>query len=203
MMSIKIGVRSVRRALTALLGAALLSAAVPLAASAACPAALTENSFEQFGDHASYSLAPGGAFESGAPGWALSKSSVVDGNESFNVVAGSHSLATVPFGSAASPWICIGSEYPSFRFFARRTGGSSDASLVASLRWVNALGLSVESGAGSVSNGGSWAPSPVMKLGNSLPLWLPGSTLDVRLVFRATGDAPWAIDDVFIDPYRR
>lgn len=203
MMSIKIGARQVGRALMALLGAATFSAAMPLAASAACPAALTETSFKQFGDQASYSLTPGGSFESGAPGWTLSKSSVVDGNESFNVVAGSHSLATVPYGAAASPWICIGSEYPSFRFFARRTSGSSNSSLIASLRWVNVLGLSVESGAGSVSNAGVWAPSGVMKLGNSLPLWLPGSSLEVKLVFRATGNGSWAIDDVFIDPYRR
>jgi hypothetical protein len=42
-----------------------------------------------------------------------------------------------------------------------------------------------------------------MKLGNSVPLWLPGSTLDVQLVFTSTGGGSWAIDDVFIDPYRR
>jgi hypothetical protein len=42
-----------------------------------------------------------------------------------------------------------------------------------------------------------------MKLGSSVPLWLPGSTLYVRLSFRPAADSAWAIDDVFIDPYRR
>ena len=48
----------------------------------------------------------------------------------------------------------------------------------------------------------SWQPSPAMPLANTLPL--NGSTLNVRLAFDAedTGGA-WAIDDVYVDPYRR
>jgi hypothetical protein len=42
-----------------------------------------------------------------------------------------------------------------------------------------------------------------MRLGNSVPLWLPGSVSYVRLVFRAGDAASWAIDDVLIDPYNR
>jgi hypothetical protein len=202
-MSFTIATRQAKRLLLSLVVAALASAAPPLAASEGCPPNLAENSFSQFGDPAAYSLAPGGSFESGTTGWTLDNAAVADGNESFNVVPGSHSLSTQPYGAAASPWVCVSSEYPSFRFFARRIGGSAESSLVASLRWVNVLGLGVESVAGSLRNGGSWAPSPVMRLGSSVPLWLPGSTLYVKLVFRSTAGASWAIDDVFIDPYRR
>jgi hypothetical protein len=189
--------------LAALLGTALLVGAVPVVADAACPTSPISNPFAQFGDGAAYSLASGGSFESGNAGWSFSNATVIDGNESFNLVAGSHSLAIAPNGVAVSPWICIGSEYPSFRFFARQLSGATTASLGASLQWVTVLGLSVDTSAGSVRGANSWAPSPIMKLGSSVPLWLPGSTLYVRLSFRPAGNSAWAIDDVFIDPYKR
>jgi hypothetical protein len=202
-MSITAPARQVWMMLAALLGTALLIGAAPVVADAACPTSPTVNAFAQFGDGAAYSLAPGGSFESGNPGWSFSNASVIGGNESFNLVAGWHSLVIAPNGVAVSPWICISSEYPSFRFFARQISGATNASLGASLQWVTALGLSVDTGAGSVRGGSSWVASPVMKLGSSVPLWLPGSTLYVRLSFRPAGDSAWAIDDVFIDPYRR
>ena len=192
-----------RRILSLLLGSALLTALAPSVAGAACPTSSAAVSFAQFGDSASYSLAPGGSFESGAPGWSLSNAAVTSGNESFNVVAGSHSMAIEAGGLAVSPRVCVSSEYPSFRFFVRRTGGSGSSTLSATLRWMSVLGLSVETPAGSVVGGSSWAPSPVMKLGDSVPLWLPGSTLETQLVFRASSGGSWVIDDLFIDPYRR
>jgi hypothetical protein len=202
-MSFNVSGSQVSRMLAALIGSALLIGAIPVVADAACPTSPTVSSFAQFGDGAAYSLAPGGSFESPNAGWSFSNASVINGNESFNLVAGSHSLAIGPNGVAVSPWICISSEYPSFRFFARQLSGATNASLGASLQWITLLGLSVDTAAGSVRGGSSWAPSPVMKLGSSVPLWLPGSTLYVRLSFRPAADSAWAIDDVFIDPYRR
>jgi hypothetical protein len=202
-MSFTVPARQLWRMLAALIGSALLIGAVPVVADAACPASPTVNAFAEFGDGAAYNLAPGGSFESGDAGWSFSNAGVIGGNESFNLVAGSHSLAIAPNGVATSPWICISSEYPTFRFFARQLGGATNASLGASLQWVTVLGLSVDTGAGSVRGGSSWAPSPLMRLGSSVPLWLPGSTLYVRLSFRPAGDSAWAIDDVFIDPYKR
>ncbi len=184
-------------------GAATL-ALLPAIASAACQSAAVSQPFAQFGDEADYQLAPGGTFESGAPGWSLGGSRVVEGNETYYAAgAGSHSLAIGAGGTAVSPAVCIGSEYPTFRFFVEQTGGGPQATLTASLRWVDLLGVAVESPAGSVSAGGAWSPSPVMRLGNSVPLWLLNSTADVQLVFRSSGGGSWAIDDVFIDPYSR
>lgn len=189
-------------AATAISAAAMLAAIVPGIASAACVGGPESNPFAEFGDNANYVIAPSGTFESGTPGWTLSGSRVVEGNETY-AASGSHSLEIDSNGRAVTPTVCVGSEYPTFRFFARQLSGGSQATLTASLRWVNLLGIAVESPAGTVAAISSWAPSPVMRLGNSLPLWLPGSTLNVQLVFRSSGGSSWAIDDAYIDPYSR
>jgi hypothetical protein len=191
---------------------AALVAAFPAIASAGCPEAPLSQPFSAFGDNAYYTLAPGGSFETATYGW-VSQSGLLglaqqgvtlaEGNESYNLVPGVHSLSVAAGSSVASPWVCISSEYPTWRFFARQPGGASSSPLSVSLRWVNVLGVGVETGAGSLSSYGRWAPSPLMKLGNSLPLWMPGSTLMVQLVFHAGAAGSWSVDDVFLDPYRR
>jgi hypothetical protein len=200
-MSIVIG--RARRIALSIAAAASLAAVLPSVAAAACASQATSNPFEQFGDNANYILAPGGSFETGAPGWSLSNAGVVEGNESFAVTGGSHSLALEADGSAVSPSFCISSEYPTFRIFDRQLSGSSSSSLSVSIRWVNLLGITVETNAGSIPQSGAWAPSPVLKLANTSPLWLPGGSTGVSLVFRVHGSGSWAIDDVYLDPYSR
>lgn len=111
-----------------MIGSALLMGALPAVASAACNPGTESETFAQFGDSASYVLAPGGSFESGAPGWSLNRAGVVAGNERFNLVPGSQSLGIDAGGSAASPRICVSSKYPSFRFVARQLSGGSTRS---------------------------------------------------------------------------
>lgn len=192
-----------RRIAAALFGSALLIGAVPALASAACPSSATSTPFAQFGDTAAYSPLAGGSFESGAPGWSLTNSAVVSGNESYNVAGGSHSLAIQPTGVAVSPSFCIDITEPSFRFFLRQTSGSW-AVLNVILRWSEASGATHETTVASLQTGTSWQASPVMALATTLPLWQSGSTLDARLVFKPEqyGGA-WAIDDVYIDPHGR
>jgi len=185
-----------------LAASAALAGVLPGIAGAACPGGPVSHPFAAFGDNSNYVLAPGGDFESGTPGWSLTGAQVLAGNETF-LATGSHSLAIAAGGQAVSPPVCVGSEYPTFRFFARRLSGGPQSSLTASLRWIDVLGIAVESPAGSVPPTSSWAPSPAMRLGNSVPLWLGGSTLYVQLVFRSTGGGSWAIDDAYIDPYSR
>jgi hypothetical protein len=197
--------QAIRNVVASLFGAALLVGVVPAVASAACASDTESLAFAQFGDTAHYMLAPGGSFESGAPGWTLSKAAVVSGNERYNLVRGSHSLAIEPNGTAVSPLVCVSSEYPSFRFVARQLSGGKDAALNVSVRWVNALGLTVNSRAGTVQSGSSWEPSAVMKLDESLPVGGQAAgllTLQVALAFQPSGGS-FAIDDVYIDPYRR
>ena len=185
-----------------MLATTALFAAVPAAAQAGCPSSPSSRAFAQFGDESQYVLAPGGSFESGAPGWSLSRASTANGNEPYQLVPGTHSLALGAYSVASSPWICISSEYPTFRIVAHRLTGGSTQPLFVSLRWLSVLGLNVETGVASLQSDGSWQPSPVMRLSRSLPLWMPGSTLQVRLVFSSLNSS-WAVDDVLLDPYSR
>ena len=195
--------RGVRAIVATVFASALFIGAAPVAASASCPSSPTSNPFKQFGDSAAYSLVGGGSFESGAPGWSLSNSAVVKGNESYSIAGGSHSLAIQPTGIAVSPAFCVGIENPSFRFFARQTSGSW-AVLNVILRWTDSSGTSHDTTVASLQTGTAWAASPVLKLATTLPLWQAGSSLSAKLVFKPEqyGGA-WAIDDVYIDPYRR
>jgi hypothetical protein len=196
--------RQVRTIVAGLFGTLFLIGAVPAAANAAgCPSKPTSQVFKQFGDTAEYSLVQGGSFESGAPGWSLTNSTVVGGNESYNVAGGSHSLAIQPTGEAVSPAFCVSIANPSFRFFARQTSGSWGV-LNTILRWTDSSGTTHDTTVAALQTGTSWTLSPVLKLASTLPLWQAGSTLSVRLVFKPEqyGGA-WAIDDVYIDPYRR
>jgi hypothetical protein len=177
--------------------------AAPVAANAACPTSSISHPFASLGDNSAYSLVQGGSFESGAPGWALTNSAVVSGNESYNVAGGSHSLAVQPNGTAVSPKICVSTAYPSFRFFARRTSGSWGV-LNVILRWTDSSGTTHDTTVAAIQSGTSWTASSVLKLATTLPLSQSGETLSARLVFKPEpyGGA-WAIDDVYVDPYAR
>jgi hypothetical protein len=182
----------------------LLAAATPaVSAASSCSSSPTTQAFSRFGDTAAYSLLAGGSFESGAPGWSLTGSSVASGNESYNLASGSHSLAIQPTGVAVSPSFCVSIANPSFRFALDRTSGSWGV-LNVILRWREASGTSHDTTVAALQPGTSWTVSPVLQLATTLPLWQSGSTLNVQLVFKPEpyGGA-FAIDDVYIDPYSR
>jgi hypothetical protein len=196
---------AVRRSLCALLGAALLAFLIPAVANACTLPTGGSATFSAFGDHANYSIAPNGSFESGAGGWSLTHSSIASGNESLvdRSKSDSHSLSISATGAAVSPPICVGITTPTFRFVARRTSGSW-AQMNVNLLWTDASGTTHSTTAGSVNGTTSWAVTSVMNLGASLPLWQSGSTLSVRLQFLpAQYGGNWAIDDVYIDPYAK
>jgi hypothetical protein len=195
--------RRTRGIVVAVIAAALAVLGVPAVAAAACAKSSTTQAFAQFGDEASYTLAPGGSFETGASGWKLSHASVVEGNDPFELAPGTHSLAVAPGGSAASPLVCMSGEYPTFRFVARDVGGSPDDRLVVTVRVINLLGISVNTSFAPLEGSSSWSPTPALQFGNALPLWVPGTSLQVGLVFTASGTGTWTIDDVYIDPYSR
>jgi hypothetical protein len=194
--------KSIRRLLAAGSAVGLLSVAMPAMASAAgCPTNETSKAFAQEGDRGNYSLVAGGTFEAGAPGWSLFNSTIVasddpEGNSGHALVIGAN-------GQAVSPAFCVSSEYPTFRFFARQVSRGFFGSLDVRLRWTDAMHFPHETEVTSLTGDGSWALSPVLQLASKLPLWMPGSTLNVSLVFRTNNNAVWAIDDVYIDPYRR
>jgi hypothetical protein len=189
--------------LAGLTAGAIFIGVVPAVALAGCPTSPVSQPFARFGDSASYTPLQGGSFESGTPGWSLTNASVAKENESYNVAAGSHSLAIAANGVAVSPAFCVSTEQPSFRLFAHRTGGSWGV-LNVIVRWTDQSGTTHETTSAALQSGTSWTVSPVLALGTMLPLWQSGQTLSVKLVFKPEPyGGPFAIDDVYIDPYKR
>jgi hypothetical protein len=200
-------------AAAALSASALLFAAAPAAhagllvkSATNCTYPPYEQPFARWSDNASYILAPGGSFESGASGWSLGKSSVVAGNESYHMhgAADSHSLQIGAGGSALSPTICVGLDRPTLRFFARSSGGLLSLSTMAvSVRFETSLGLVAELPVGVVTPNTGWSPSlPMPVLASLLPL-LPNDMTPVQFRFTPVGGASWWIDDVYVDPRAR
>jgi hypothetical protein len=197
--------KGLRPALTALLSAAAFLV-VPAAAQAGCPTTPTSQPFLAFGDSADYSLAPNGAFEAGAGGWALSGASVTAGNESYKVHGASDakSLALTATGQAVSPAFCVSTAQPTFRFFARRTSGTWGV-LNVKLRWTGDNGQTNETVVGSVTAGDtSWHPTQVFSLSSVLGQWNSSQATSAQLVLDPEDyGGNWSIDDVYIDPYVR
>jgi hypothetical protein len=193
-------VRTVRRILAV---AAVLVVAAPAAAHA-CTQPPTKQPFAPFGDTSDYWLAPGGGFESGTAPWTLTNAAVTGENEKF--FAGSQtdgqSLAIQPGGVAVSPAFCVDRTNPTMRLFAKKAGLGA---LTVELLYTNADGRYSERWAGVVApTAGTWLPSGVLDLANAIPAGqVAKGDMSVRLRFTASqGAGAWAIDDVFIDPFR-
>jgi hypothetical protein len=195
--------KSIRRLLVAGSAIGLLAGAMPAVASASgCPQGASSKVFSQQGDEGNYTLVSGGTFEAGAPGWLLNNAEVVSGEDPEGTSG--HSLVIHAGGRAVSPSFCVSNEYPTFRFQARQLShGGFWGSLGVALRWTDAVGFPHETNVTELQGNGSWSLSPVLELATKLPLWMPGSTLKVSLVFQSNNSAVWAIDNVYIDPYRR
>ncbi|HWJ49464.1 MAG TPA: hypothetical protein VNR42_00495 [Solirubrobacteraceae bacterium] len=184
----------------------LTAGAIPALAQACTVAnTTTTQAFKQFGDSASYTLAPSGSFESGATGWSLSGASVKGGSESYFVgsTSDSHSLVVSATSRPISPPFCVNRSMPTFRFFARQvSGGWSEMNV--NVLWTDSSGVAHVTTAGGLGPSTSWGPTPVYNLAAMLgPLFQPGSTLSVRIQFvPASGGGAIAIDDLYVDPYR-
>jgi hypothetical protein len=180
---------------------------------AACPTGATTEPFTQFGDTADYALAPGGSFEDGASGWLLNNNAIADGNESFfaNTQSDSQSLTMGPASSVISAPICVDPTTPYLRLFAKKLTGNN-GSLRVDVLYTDANGVVRSGSAGRLILGGPaangdytrWSPSPILKLGSLLPLSIyPNQTTTVQLrISTDLAQGNWAIDDVYIDPYR-
>jgi hypothetical protein len=182
------------------LALAVLVLAVPAQARAAgCPSQPVTQTFLPWLDPAWYVPAPGGDVEGGGEAWALSGgAAVADGNEPF--LAGARSLALPAGSSATTAPMCVGIEHPTVRLFARNTG--DPASLLAvSVVFRDPLGLRHTLPVGAVAAGSEWAPTPVMPVVANL-LSLLGDQ-DVSFRFAPVGNGEWAIDDVWVDPYKK
>ncbi len=125
-------------------------------------------------------------------------------HEPWNVlgIRRSRSLLLNPGGSATSPSFCLDTTFPSFRFFARNNDGASDSSLNVQVVWTDADGNTGSLPVDTLSAGdySSWALTPSLKLGSELA---DGQTVSAQLVFTASPDSSWNVDDVLLDPYAK
>jgi hypothetical protein len=202
-----------RRSALALAGAVLIVAlAAPsahagllVASAPSCDTQVLTQPFLPWLDPASYVIAPGGSFETGAAGWSVASGAAVGaGNELWNVTAAgdSSSLGLAPGSLATTPTMCVGLGHPDLRLFARRSGGTPLSTLRVDVLFEDATGAVQTLTIGHVSAGGSWTLTPVMPIvANLLPL-LPGNMTPVRFAFTPEDSAAWVIDDVYVDPWR-
>jgi hypothetical protein len=154
--------------------------------------------FAQWGDYSAYELAPGGDFESSdfanSP-WTLSGGAkLVAGSEPYAATGalGASSLSLPAGSSAQSSTTCVGTAYPTVRFFTAGTG----------IMAVSVVAGNLTIPAGLVVATGSWEPSPVLITLNPVFGLLSNGTAQVSLRFTALAGSP-QVDDVFIDPWGR
>lgn len=198
-----------RRAVVAIATlAAIATTAAPALASgpaAGCPAAPTSNPFTPWGDRADYQLAPDGDMEGAADSWSLRGGAATqEGNETFKVTSPTdHRSLRMPAGSSATTErMCIGVEHTSFRFFVKRSSGSALSRMVVEVVLDDPWGRERSLPVGLVPGSGDWAPSAQLPTIVNLLAPLSSNSIDVSFRFRPLGDASWAIDDVYVDPYR-
>ncbi len=198
--------------LSAVLATALVASAAPasagmlVATADSCPEDSLSKPFVPWLDHANYTLAPDGTLEDGAGAWSLTGGAGLrDGNEPFYVhgAGESKSLGLPPGSSATTGTMCVGIEHPTLRLFAKRTGGSLLGTLRVDVLFEDAMGNPHVLTIGNMLGLGGWnATVPMLVTANLLPL-LSGEKTPVAFRFTSQGNATWAIDDVYVDPYRR
>jgi hypothetical protein len=205
--------RTRRSGALAIAGAILsLALAVPaahagalVASAPSCDTQVLAQPFFPWLDPASYVIAPGGGFENGAAAWTLTGGAArITGNEPWNVTAAldSHSLSLPAGSSATSPTMCVGIGHPDLRLFVRRDGGTPLSTLRADVLFEDAAGNVQSLTIGHIAAGGWWSPTVQMPIvANLLPL-LPGNMTPVQFVFTPEDSAGWAIDDVYVDPWK-
>jgi hypothetical protein len=179
--------------------AVLVVAAPAQARVAGCPSQPVTQTFLPWLDPAWYVPAPGGDVEGGSGEWDLSDgAAVTGGNEPY--LAGERSLSLPAGSSATTAPMCVGVEHPTVRLFARNTGDPASL-LTVSVVFRDVLGLRHTLPVGTVAAGRQWAPTPVMPVVANLLAVLGDQ--DVAFRFAPVGDGEWAIDDVYVDPYKK
>jgi hypothetical protein len=193
---------------------AIACAAVPAAPASAslietsaCDGAELTQPFQRWGDDALYKLIPGGDAEGSLDGWSLTGGAKrASGSEPFAATGaqGAASFAIPGGGSVTTSATCVNAAYPSFRFFAKSSGGLLGLvpTLTVSLIYREGLLGLVEVPVGVMTLPSSWKPSPVMLTASAVGAAVAGGEAPLALRFRSLGGT-WTVDDVFVDPYRR
>jgi hypothetical protein len=161
--------------------------------------------FLPWGDPASYTLAPGGDFESKRHAWDVQgEARVVKENEPAQVggESDSSSLLLSRGTTVTSPAMCVGLGEPDLRVFFKRTSWTAvSPNLRVDVLFVDANGDTQTLNVGNLDGGRSWSLSPqLLIVANLLPLLDQGTPVSFRL--SAAGDS-FQVDDLYVDPWHR
>jgi hypothetical protein len=150
---------------------------------ARCEGRVIVQPFTAWDDFADYFLAPDGSFSGGGTAWTLTGAEVA-GDENPYVALGAE-------GSVTSPSICVAQDDPTMRFFAQGQG-----ELQVEVLYTDGDGIEQAVPIGVIDGPAEWGPSDI------LPITV--NTYEMTVAFRFTAlSGDWAIDDVYIDPYRK
>jgi hypothetical protein len=190
-----------RAAVTATSALALGALAVPAAQAnvlsllpGSCGNQAESQPFAAYGDNNSYTLVPGGDFQSGSTPWATTGGATA-GNGSLSLPAGS---------SALSPASCTNIYHPTVRLFVQNTGSPSSQLLVQAL-YPGLLGGVQTATIGQLTASSDWSPSPAMSLlsQNLLATLSLGQTAIAFRFVPADASGDWSISNVYLDPFAR
>lgn len=195
-------------AIAAAVAAAPASSAV---AATSCAGTLTQP-FAAWGDLSHYTLLPDGDFEAGGQGWTFARGAQVDdsgnGNSHAQALAGTrtHSVIIPSGGSATSPPVCVGSDSPYARMFAKtvRRSPVTGSSLQVEILTQRPNGSVQAKCMGRVPEISEWDATRRMSIAQGqLGVQHTGNTATIRFRFTAVAGATWRIDDVYLDPRMR
>jgi hypothetical protein len=190
-----------RVAVTAVSALALGALVVPAAQAnvlsllpGSCGSQTESQPFAAYGDTNSYTLVPGGDFQSGSTPW-VTTGGASAGNESLSLPAGS---------SALSPATCTSIYHPTVRLFVLNTGSPSSHLIVQAL-YPGLLGGVQTATIGQLTGSSDWSPSPAMSLlsENLLSTLSLGQTVIAFRFIPADASGNWSIAGVYLDPFGR
>jgi len=178
------------------------SAGILSESAADCPTYASSAVFSRWLDPFSYSLAPGGAFESSSGLTFTGGARIVAGNES-SYVHGSADRNSVllPRGATVTTGaMCVGLEKPTVRFFAKRPSFALlPLMTVEGVYTDNAGAARSLPFVGTALAGGEWSLQlPFVATGALLEL---GDHTMMRFRFHAVS-GEWQVDDLYVDPWR-
>jgi hypothetical protein len=190
-------------AMALLASAGSASAGVLTQSAGTCPSYESSQVFSRWLDPFSYTLAPGGSFESASNLSFTGGARIVAGNESSYVHgSGDRNSVLIPRGATVTTGpICVGLDKPTVRFFAKRPSFALLPVLTVEGVYMTKAGATASLPlVGVPVAGGGWSLQlPFVSLGSVLEL---GDSTMMRFRLRSViGD--WQVDDLYVDPWRR
>jgi len=190
----------------ALLAALLAS---PSSAADGCVFPTVSQPFQSFSDTNPYFLAPGGSFEAGLGGWAVSGGSLAAENESFHVGSQSDAASValpIKGSGVTSPWMCVTSDAPTFRMFIKNNGnkGHMDGQLAVYLNFTGGSGkVQQVKIAALTSKKPGWTLTPKISFIQYISTPLKNGYANISFTIKPNDDhGNWQLDDLYVDPYK-